>query len=45
MGLYPTSVQFTAKAGEMYLTIDELEKKLKDCVEVWEWEEKQKGKA
>ena len=41
MDLYPYSVQFTAKAGENYLTLDDLLKKIGDCAHIWEWEKKQ----
>jgi hypothetical protein len=40
MDLYPHSVQFTAKAGEIYLALDELRKKIDDCVHVGSWNRK-----
>lgn len=38
MELYPHSVQFSVKAGEMYLTIEELRRKIQECFNVWDWE-------
>jgi hypothetical protein len=42
MKLYPHSVQFTAKAGEMYLALDDFRNEIDDCIHVWEWEKKKK---
>jgi hypothetical protein len=36
-------VQFTAKAGEMFLTLEEFRMKIDDCLRVWEWEQEQKA--
>ena len=40
---YPDSAQFTVKAGEMFTTLEEFEKKIRECVEVWEFEGKTKN--
>jgi hypothetical protein len=42
---YPHSTQFTTKAGEMYLTLDEFRRKIQDCVDVWDWEKEQRNEA
>ncbi len=34
MDLYPRSVQFTAKAGEMFVTPDDFRRKIDDCSHV-----------
>jgi hypothetical protein len=36
MDLYPNSIQFTAKAGEDYLTVADLRKKINDCIGILE---------